>query len=147
MERIEFVINLIRGNIKKMIRDDVISILFRNIIHHIFPYNKEYSSNYLFNLLFTVFSFKYIFSLKYYPQVFPLVFIDSASKQFIPLLVSQIFHSFQRGKQPQLTVSLPFLKVLLVNTSLHSHHTPSPFFCCLQGISVLEDFFCFNKLA
>ena len=41
-ERIAFVINQIRGNIKKMIRDDVVSILFRNTIHHIFPYNQKY---------------------------------------------------------------------------------------------------------
>ena len=41
-EIIAFVINQIRGNIKKMIRDDVISILLRNIIHQIFPYNEKY---------------------------------------------------------------------------------------------------------
>ena len=42
-ERIAFVINQIRGSIKKMTRDDVISILFRNTIHHILPYNQKYS--------------------------------------------------------------------------------------------------------
>ena len=39
IERIAFVTNQIRGIIKKMTRDNVISILFRNTIHHIFPYN------------------------------------------------------------------------------------------------------------
>ena len=42
--RIAFVINQIKGNIKKIIRDNVISILFRNTIHHIFPYNQKYCS-------------------------------------------------------------------------------------------------------
>ena len=41
-ERIAFVINQIRGNIKKMMRDDFVSILFRNTIHPIFPYNQKY---------------------------------------------------------------------------------------------------------
>ena len=38
-ERIAFVKNQIRGN---MMRDDVVSILFRNTIHQIFPYNQKY---------------------------------------------------------------------------------------------------------
>ena len=38
MEKIAFVINEIRGNIKKMIRNDVIT----NIIHHIIPYIQKY---------------------------------------------------------------------------------------------------------
>ena len=38
IETIAFVTNQIRGKIKKMIRDDIIRILFRNIIHHILPY-------------------------------------------------------------------------------------------------------------
>ena len=39
-----FAINQIRGNIKKMILDDVISRLFRfrSTIHQIFPYNQKY---------------------------------------------------------------------------------------------------------
>ena len=83
---IEFVVNQIRGNIKKMIRDNFISILFRNIIHHIyFHILKNTLFDYLLNLVFIVFSFKYSFSLKYSPQVFRLVFIDSAPKYFIPL--------------------------------------------------------------
>ena len=41
IERIVLVIDQSRKNIKKMIRDDVISMLFGNIIHHIFPYNQK----------------------------------------------------------------------------------------------------------
>ena len=88
-ERIAFVINQIRGNIKKMIRDDVVSILFRNTIHQIFPYNQKYYFDYLFNLVFLVFSFRYWLSLNYYPQVFSLVLIASVSKYFIPLSMRQ----------------------------------------------------------
>ena len=43
IERMEFFINQIRGNIKKMIRDDVIGIFFTNTIHHMSPYNQKYS--------------------------------------------------------------------------------------------------------
>ena len=80
---IAFVVNQIRGNIKKMIRDNFISILFRNIIY--FHILKNTLFDYLLNLVFIVFSFKYSFSLKYSPQVFPLVFIASTPKYFIPL--------------------------------------------------------------
>ena len=88
---IAFVENQIRGNIKKMIRDNFISILFRNIVHHIyFHILKNTIFDYILNLVFIVFSFKYLFSLKVFPsisipQVFPLVFIASAPKYFTPL--------------------------------------------------------------
>ena len=58
-ERIAFVINQIRGNIKKMIRDDVVSILFRNTIIRYFHIIKNTIFDYLFNLVFLVFSFRY----------------------------------------------------------------------------------------
>ena len=53
LERTASVINQIRGSIRKMIPDDVISVLFRNfhIINNLLDY--------LFNLVFIVFSFKY----------------------------------------------------------------------------------------
>ena len=89
---IAFVVNQIRGNIKKMIRDNFISILFRNIIHHIyFHILKNTLFDYLLNLVFIVFSFKYLFSLKCSPQVFPLVFIASAPKYFTPLSMRWVF--------------------------------------------------------
>ena len=82
---ITFVVNQIRGNIKKMISDNFISILFKNIIHHIyFHILKNTIFDYLLNLVFIVFSFKYLFSLKY-SQVFPLVFRASAPKYVTPL--------------------------------------------------------------
>ena len=94
---IVFVVNQTRGNIKKMIHGNFISILFRNIIHHIyFHILKNTLFGYLLNLVFIVFSFKYSFSLKYSPQVFPLVFIDSSINEIVVL--SQIFYSLQSGK-------------------------------------------------
>ena len=56
------------------------------------------------------------------------------------VVLSQIFHNFQRDKYPPLSVSSPSLKVPLANT-----HTP--FSCCPLGIPVFEGIFCFNKLA
>ena len=121
---IAFVVNQTRGNIKKTIRGNFISILFRNIIHHIyFHILKNILFDYLLNLVFIVFSFKYSYSLKYSPQVFPLVFIDSSINEVIVL--SQIFYSLQRGKYPPLWA-----------ITQHPHLNPLPplpsFFCLTQ---------------
>ena len=114
---IAFVVNQTRGNIKKTIRGNFISILFRNIIHHIyFHILKNILFDYLLNLVFIVLSFKYSFSSKHSPQVFPLVFIDSSINEVIVL--SQIFYSLQRGKYPPLWVIPPSLKVPLPNTAI-----------------------------
>ena len=130
---IAFVVNQTRGNIKKMIRGNFISILFRNIIHHIyFHILKNILFDYLLNLVFIVFSFKYSFSLKYSPQVFPLVFIDSSVNEVV--ILSQIFYSLQRGKYPPLWVTPPSLKVPLPNTPIL---TPLPY----------PRFFALHKLA
>ena len=61
--------------------------------------------------------------------------------------LGQIFHSFQRDKYPTLNGQSTSFK-----SSISQHHLPTPsssapFSCCLQGISVLEDLFCFNKPA
>ena len=113
---IAFVVNQTRGNIKKMMRGNFISILFRNIIHHIyFHILKNILFDYLLNLVFIVekYFFKYSFSLKYSPQVFPLVFIDSSVDEVV--ILNQIN---QRGKYPPLWVTSPSLKVPLPNTPI-----------------------------
>ena len=123
---IAFVVHQTRGNIKKMIRGNFISILFRNIIHHIyFHILKNILFDCLLNLVFIVFSFNYSFSLKYSPQVFPLVFIDSSINEVV--ILTQIFYSLQRGKCPPLWITPPSLKVTLPNTpiltpSKHYYH-------------------------
>ena len=130
---IAFVVNQTRRNIKKMIRGNFISILFRNIIHHIyFHILKNILFDYLRNLVFIVFSFKYSFSLKYSPQVFPLVFIDSSINEVIVL--SQIVYSLHWSKYPPLRVTPPSLKVPLPNTPIL---TPPPY----------PHFFALHKLA
>ena len=61
------------------------------------PYNRYFHIikntifGYLFNLVFIILFFRYRFSLKYYPQVFSLMFIASASKYFTPLSMRQSF--------------------------------------------------------
>ena len=113
---IAFVVNQTRGNIKKMIIK-----MIKNIYFHIL---KNILFDYLLNLVFIVFSFKYSFSLKYSPQVFPLVFIDSFINEVV--ILSQIFHSLQRGKYPPLWVTPPSLKVPLPNTPILTPPPPPP---------------------
>ena len=131
---IAFVVNQTRGNIKKVIRGNFISILFRNIIHHIyFHILKNILFDYLLNLVFIVFSFKYSFSLKYSPQVFPLVFIDSSINEVIVL--SQIFYSLQRSKYPPLWITPPSLKVPLPNAPILTPPPPLPHFFALHKLA------------
>ena len=136
---IAFVVNQTRGNIKKMIRGNFISILFRNIIHHIyFHILKNILFHYLLNLVFIVFSFKYSFSLKYSPQVFPLVFIDSSINEVV--ILSQIFYSLQRGKYPPLWVTPPSLKAPLPNTPTLTPPPPPTLICfCLTQTSLWKN--------
>ena len=119
---IAFVVNQTRGNIKKTIRGNFTSILFRNIIHHIyFHILKNILFDYLLNLVFIVFSFKYSFSSKYSPQVFPLVLLDSSINEVIVL--SKIFYSLKRGKYPPI---MGYPTILKSSITQHPHLTPPP---------------------
>ena len=103
IERIAFAMNQIRGNIKEMIRDDLISILFGDTIHHIFPYNQKYPFGYLFDLVFIVFFFRHcpqILSSNVFISVYSFCFKILHSFINEAVVWSQIFHSFRRGKHP-----------------------------------------------
>ena len=132
-----------------MIHEDVISILFRNIIHHIFPYNQKYSfwlfiSSGIHSLLFQILIFLKILPSSVFISVYSFWF--KIFHFFINEAVawSQIFHSFQWGKYPPLAVSPPSSKVALAKTP---SPPPPQFSCCFYGIPVLGNLFRFNKLA
>ena len=132
-----------------MTHDDVISILFRNIIHQIFPYNQKHSfwlfiSSGIHSLLFQILIFFKILSSSVFISVYSFWF--KIFHFFINEAVawSQIFHSFQTGKYPPLMVSPPFPKIALGNTL--SPPPPQSSYC-FYGIPVLRNLFCFNKLA